>query len=565
MSRMFGPTGSRRRRRSLFGAIGSFLLLVLVLVPSAQAVLSGSPSNMESGNDPSLGLGNMIVNTTGNNDWATVDFNLLTDAAASNSDDSFTPGQKQDTVCPTVEGHKNPPKDDFTHIASFTEVNATTGDTFLYGATIRYTSNGNASENIELKQGTNGFCPGSTTLLQRVAGDKLIAIDYLGGGSAVQFHILTWVTSGACFVGSHSAPCWGATVLDLTGTGFAEGGVNGSQILAANNPISNAVISAGQFAEFGINLSGAGIIPAGSCKSFSQTIWESRSSGSSFVSSTKDIKIDDNDINNCASVSVRKVGSDGGSQEGVIFTLYEGPDITGDVVGTCTVNADGDCVDADGENPFVDLNPGEYTIDETNTPAGYTKDADLPDTFTLAVGDSLELEYTNVRQLGAVQVTKTRKFAGATEGDPNSQPHAGVLFTITGGSLPDAGIEATTDADGIACFDELPLDVEYTVTETVPDGYASADAVQEVTPTATATCTDETFVGSSLSFVNNPLTDLDVTVTSQDPGATESTVSCVDGDGDAVGTPISTPVDPAAFSVDDLGIGTYTCTIVIDP
>jgi uncharacterized surface anchored protein len=229
-------------------------------------------------------------------------------------------------------------------------------------------------------------------------------------------------------------------------------------------------------------------------------------------------------------------------------------------VGTCTVNASGDCLPS-----FTDLNPGTYTIDETNTPSGYTKDPDLPFTFTLAQGESRALSFTNVAQLGAIKVTKTRKNASAASGDPNSQPHAGVVFTITGGAIPAPGVTDTTDANGVACFDGLPLNIEYTVTETVPAGYASVDSVQEATPTASATCADATFVGESLSFVNNPLTDLDVTVTAQDAGATKSTVSCVDGNGDAVGTPISTPVDPAAFSVDDLGIGTYTCTIVIDP
>jgi len=580
MIRIIGQSG-RRRRLALLGTIFTTItLLAVIVVPSAQAVLPGSPSNFESGNDPTLGLGNMMVDNspvpppTPHTDWVSVanagaPYVHLTDAAASTSDDSFEPGSKQDTACPVIEGHKNPPKDDFTDIASYIEVNtdptsANFGDTYLYGATIRYAANGNASENIELNQGTGDLCPGST-LESRVAGDKLIAIDYLGGGKAVEFHVLTWVISGACFVGSHTAPCWGADVLTLD-PNEAEGGVNDVAITAANNPISGVALKAGQFAEFGINLAAAGIVDPDSCVGFTQIVWESRSAGSSFVSSTKDIKIQPVNINVCASVSVRKVGSDGGSQEGVIFTLYSGPLVDATkIVGTCTVNAAGDCVDpVTGLNPFVGLNPGEYTIDETNTPSGYTKDADLPDTFTLADGESLALEYTNVAQRGAIQVTKTRKYASAAEGDPFNQPHAGVVFTITGGAIP-AGTTETTNENGVACFDDLPLNVEYTVTETVPDGYASEDSEQTATPTDEATCADATFVGELLNFVNDPLTDLDVTVTAQDPGATLSTVSCVDVNGDPVGTPITTPVDPAAFSVDGLEIGTYTCTIVIDP
>jgi hypothetical protein len=483
----------------------------------------------------------MIVDTTGNNDWKTVSFTHIPDTAASTSDDSFTPGQKQDTTCPTVEGHKNPPKDDFTDIASYTEVNATTGATYLYGATIRYAANGNASENIELKQGTGGLCPGSTTLLARVAGDKLIAIDYVSGGP--QFHVLTWVTSGACFVGSNSAPCWGATVVEV-GPPNTEGAVNASPITAANNPISNVALVAGKFAEFGINLAGAGIIPSGSCKSFSQTVWESRSSGSSFVSSTKDISIEDQDINSCASLGVRKVGSDGGSQAGAVFTLYEGSDTTGAVVGSCTVDGNGDCLPS-----FADLVPGTYTIDESNTPIGYTKDPSLPFTFTLAQGEDKSLLFTDVAQTGAIKVTKTRKHAAD---GPGNHPHQGVSFTVD-------GVTQQTDANGETCFDGLSQ-AEYTVTETVPGGY-SGTASKQVTVDNPASCSDAAYGGEAVSFHNEPLTNVTVTVDSQVTGGTSSTIDCEPTDND----PDAGPGDDITVTLSDLEPTVLTCTIDIDP
>jgi Prealbumin-like fold domain len=537
-----------RRRWLLSGTVLVTAAVFLLVVASASGVLPGSPSKFESGNDPTLGVGNMIINTAGNSDWISVapgptpGYDHITDAAATNSDDSFTPGQKQDTSCPTIEGHKNPPKDDFTDVASFTEV-AANGDTFLYGATIRYAANGNASENIELKQGTGVpvNCPGSN-LVARVAGDKLIAIDYLGGGSAVQFHVLTWVTSGACFVGSHTAPCWGATVETLD-PNEAEGGVSTSAFTAAQNPISGVPLVAGQFAEFGINLALSGIIPSGSCKSFTQTVWESRSSGSSFVSSTKDISIEDQDINNCASVSVRKVGSDGGSQAGVVFTLYEGPDTSGTVVGTCTVDSNGDCLP-----PFTNLQPGQYTIDETNTPPNYAKDASLPFTFTLAQGEDKALEFTDVAQLGAIKVTKTRKHAADGPGD---HPHAGVSFTV-------GGVTQQTDANGETCFDGLAQDT-YTVHEEVPLGYHVDANDQQVTVDNAATCADVPYGGETASFHNTPLTDITISVDSQVDGGTASTINCdgvtgstgANGDGSVTRT--------------DLEPGTYTCTVVVDP
>jgi len=488
----------------------------------------------------------MVVDATGDNDWKTVTFTHLLDTAASNSDDSFTPGQKQDTTCPTVEGHKNPPKDDFTDVASFTEVasgGVHDGETYLYGATIRYAANGNASENIELKQSST-LCPGSTTLTARSDGDKLIAIDYKGGGSAVQFNILTWVTSGACFVSNDVAPCWGATVLPLD-PASAEGGVNNTDLTIAQNPISGVPLVAGQFAEFGVNLALAGIIPAGSCKSFSQTVWESRASGSSFVSSTKDIKIEDKSINRCPSVAVRKVGSDGGSQAGVIFTLYAGTGTGETVIGTCTVDANGDCLPT-----FTNLQPGTYTLDETNTPAGYTKDPTLPYTFTVAAGDPLlALQFTDPAALGAIKVTKTRKHAADGPGD---HAHAGVSFTVN-------GVTKVTDANGEACFDGLAQGT-YTVHETVPAGYSVDANDKSVTVDNPATCSASPYAGETVSFHNTPLTNITVSVDSQVDGGTASTIDCGGGATGSTGAN-----GDGSVSRNDLPPGTYTCVVVVDP
>jgi hypothetical protein len=249
----------------------------------------------------------MVVNTTGNNDWNSVQGNAnyvhLTDISSSTADDSFASGQKQDVACPVINTNKNPPKDDFTDVASFNETNtdassAQFGHTFLYGATIRVAPNGNADENIELNKGTSGICPGMTNQLQRSAGDKLIAIDYTQGGTVVTFRVFTWVTSGGagtCFVGNDSPPCWGANPQTLS-QNAAEGQVNQSPIAAADNKINNLALETGQFAEFGVDLTAAGIIPANSCQSFPQTIWESRASASSFVSSIEDVSVEKHTI-----------------------------------------------------------------------------------------------------------------------------------------------------------------------------------------------------------------------------------------------------------------------------
>jgi Prealbumin-like fold domain len=565
------------RRRWVLGATTAAVgaLIVVFFVASASGVLPGSPSAFEGGNDPTLGLGNMIVDNhpvpgdpacatlpctpAPHKDWISVtgeaNYVHLTDVASSSTDDSFTPGQKQDTTCPDVTGHGNPPKDDFTDVASFTEVasgGAHDGETYLYGATIRYTANGNASENVELKQSST-LCPGSTVLTVRTAGDKLLAIDYLGGGKAVQFHVLTWVTSGPCFVGNDVAPCWGATVLTLD-PNSAEGGVNTSAITVAQNPISGAALVAGQFAEFGVNLALAGIIPAGSCKSFNQTVWESRSSGSSFVSSTKDIRIEDKSINNCPTLNVRKVGSDGGSQAGAIFTLYAGTGTGGTVIGTCTVDASGDCVPS-----FGSLQTGTYTLDETNTPAGYAKDPTLPYTFTLVQGQNLTLTFTDPALKGALSIVKNSTKGGAVK-------VAGAVFSYDGGSVTDNGAGDENPAIGAVCVSNL-VPGGYTVTETSPPaGYgAAAGGPQSVTVVNGTNCgLNPPGAGATATFTNPPLSDIQVNFRDGGSGETSAVISC----DNTTGTTSTTPASGWTTTETNTGVEAptvVTCTITIDP
>jgi Prealbumin-like fold domain len=571
--RILGPTKSRRRRRFLLAPVLLVVLFGLIAISSASGVLTGSPSKFESGNDPTLGLGNMIVNTTGNTDWISVtgdpNYVHLADAAATNSDDSFTPGQKQDSACPTVEGHKNPPKDDFTDVASFNETNTTPGspnlgDVYLYGATIRFQPNGNASENIELKQGTSGTCaPTNPDLLARTPGDKLIAIDYLGGGSAVQFHVLTWVASGPCFVANDPAPCWGATVQDLTGSGFAEGGVNDAPITVAQNPISGVALKAGQFAEFGVNLSDAGIIPSGTCGGFAQTIWESRSSGSSFVSSTKDITVEDHAINPCGNVEVTKVGSDGGAQTGAVFTLYSGSDTTGQVVGTCTVNAAGECVNDNGTTLFPPsfgaLQPGTYTIDETTVPANYGKDPSLPHTFTVASGETVVLTFTDPRLAGALAIVKNSTKGGAVTA-------AGAVFSYDGHSVTDNGTNDEDSDIGQVCVSGLNLG-PYSVDETSPPpGYGDAPGgPQSVTVVNGTNCTtNPPGAGATATFTNPPLSDIQVNFRDGGSNETSATITC----DNTTGAGSNTPAAGWDTSRTVTGVEAPTdihCTISIDP
>ena len=161
---------------------------------------------------------------------------------------------------------------------------------------------------------------------------------------------------------------------------------------------------------------------------------------------------------------------------------------------------------------------------------------------------------------GAIEVNKFTKVPG--NGD---QPLAGAGFTLfDNGTAIDPPGEVTTGADGIACFDGLPVNTEFRLSETtVPDGYTGA-ADQQVTSSAANADCDGVGTPTTVDVENIPLTDFTGTLTAQVPGATESTIVCVDEEGNPIGD--SGPfADPATVEITDLEPGTYNCTLVIDP
>jgi Prealbumin-like fold domain len=538
---------------------------------AAQATLSGSPSNFQS-ND-----GNMVA-TTGTHDWNNVSFDHLADTAASNGDDSFTSGQKQDTTCPTVEGHKNPPKDDFTDVASYSEV-ATNGDTFLYGATIRYAANGDASENIELKQGTDGLCTGSTTIYKRVAGDRLIAIDYLNGGTSIDVHVLTWVTSGACLVSADTAPCWGATV-QSPGSAGAEGEASQSAITAANNPINGKALVAGQFAEFGINMRIAGIIPANACVSFAQTIWESRSSGSSFVSTTKDVSFEDTTLSNCGRVKIIKRTNPRGVNQAFSFTSnLAGSELTcsKSTATSFSLNDNGNTTaDSTGNTQDCQKVPvGNYTVTEGANPTGFafgslsctatgtgasgSQDATVAKqaNITVTADSVITCVYTNNQQKGALLITKT-----SSKG--TNPALAGATFTVKQGGTAISGSPFTTDANGEICVGDLNFGT-YSVQETgAPTGYAIDDTTaHDVSVSANSTCGD----GNEATFgaTDTPLSDVQVRFRDGGSGATSITSMTCDNSTGTSSTTDTTGWDDTLTITGVSAPTTIVCTIVVDP
>jgi hypothetical protein len=556
-------TKHRKVRQRVGVVVALAGLFGLALAAPGLANLSGS--NFES-ND-----GNLIVNTTGNTDWVNAPNRVRGDDLASGrTDNSFGQGTKEDDPNVTVVSGSIPPqKSDLTRFYVASEF--ANNSNFLYLAWERSNVLGSANMDFELNQKAQ---PDLTTTgpksLVRTAGDILITFDFGGSGSPT-LGLLKWVTSGStsqCFA-TNALPCWGNRV-DLSAAGFADGAVNSSTV---TDPIANVSLPAGTFGEAAVNLTAAGVFPAGTCEALGSAFLKSRSSAS-FPAEVKDfVAPQPVNISNCGTINIIKHTNPRGINQDFSYTstIPATPS-------TCTLDTTPDSFtlnDSAGVDPTPPITTGTANTENcSNVPAGtytVTEGADPANfafeslvctadggssfttsgktaTITLAPNGTVTCIYTNELQTGAIQVTKTRKHAADGPGD---HPHAGVSFTVN-------GTTKVTDANGVACFDGLTFGT-YPVTETVPAGYHVDGNPKSVVVDNTASCSDSPYVGETVSFHNTPLTNITASVDSQIDGGTSSTIDCngTTGTTDANGD--------GSVTVNDLEPGTYTCTIVIDP
>ena len=151
------------------------------------------------------------------------------------------------------------------------------------------------------------------------------------------------------------------------------------------------------------------------------------------------------------------------NREGIDFVLSGTSDSGRDVEITATT-------DADGVAKFENIPIGTYTVteDAETTPYAYLT-AD-PQTVEVFYAQTTDATIYNEEKSGTIKVQKR------TEGDLNLE---GIKFILSGTS--DSGreieIEATTNADGEATFENIPIGT-YTVTEgaeTTPYAYLTAD------------------------------------------------------------------------------------------
>jgi hypothetical protein len=558
---------STRRRWMFIGSGTTLVAAMLLIVAAATANLAGS--SFES-ND-----GNLIVNGGANaTDWANAPHRVRGDDLPSGSgDNAFGQGTKEDDPnVSVVTGSIPPQKSDLTrfYVASEFASNAN----YLYLAWERANVLGSANMDFELNQKAQPdlTTTGAKTLV-RTAGDILITFDFGGSGNPT-LGLLKWVTTGAtsqCF-SANKLPCWGNRV-DLSAAGFADGAVNSTTVL---DPIANVSLPAGTFGEAAVNLTAAGVFPAGTCEALGSAFLKSRSSAS-FPAEVKDfVAPQPVNISNCGTINIIKHTNPRGENQNFSYTSTIPNPASGSTTPSCSLDSSpssftlNDDAGVDPASPITagtantehcaNVPVGTYTVTEGADPANFAFESltcssggttsGKVATITIVPDAVVTCIYTNQLQTGAILVTKTRKHAAAGSGD---HPHAGVSFTVD-------GVTKQTDANGQACFGGLQFG-NHTVHETVPAGYSVDGNDKVVNVNNTATCTDDPYVGETVSFHNTPLTDLTVTVNSQVDGGTASTVACTpDGPSGSTGAN-----GDGTFSDTNLAPGTYTCVVVIDP
>ncbi len=561
---------SKDRKR----AKGGFLAVTLALVAAACSGTNAGEENKGASSHPEVSFAgsNFEIDTDANikaddpapsKDWGNVPQcsasvttnceNRKADLASGGGDDSFGQGTKEDTAVPTVvDGSIPPNKSDLKFFGVFQEGDTATGFLNLYWSRVQDPS-GTTNMDFEFnaRQCTPGLTPADPDCTSngvtpiRSIGDLLIIYDLANGGTNPVLSLREWTGTE-----------WGAAT-NLTTSGTATGSINTTPIPASDADGLGAH-SARTFGEAQIKLSAIFNDPT-KCEGFGSAYLKSRSSDA-FNAATKDfIAPTAVNISNCGRVVVQK--TDGTS-------ALAGAEFTINPANSATPPSD-DLVPVSGATGLFCIDKlligTEYTVHESVTPPGYDPAADqkfTPSTTGSCSGvtssTTPDLTFVNLPQKGAIVITKTQKSVNGPIA------HAGVSFTVN-------GVTKTTDANGKACFDNLPF-TSYTVRETVPVKYlgegdvaAGGNVDKSVSVTKKADCTT-TGIGdaATVSFVNTPLSDITVSFSSQITNGTAAKIACT---GLTATPPDGTPnaFNDTSETFVNLKPGTYNCTVEIDP
>lgn len=258
-----------------------------------------------------------------------------------------------------------------------------------------------------------------------------------------------------------------------------------------------------------------------------------------------------------------------------------------------SIKSPDDNILSDGQSFTVEnLNPAsDYTVTESDptpnfdltgiscddgssTEASTGSVATRTATFKLEPGETVKCTFTNT-QRNSLIIKKVAKDASTTT--PGNELLGGATFKIepnptTGDSFMTVTDDMTGDqfntTAGLICIDNVkPTISSFKITETdAPTGYKMA-AAQDAVTSSVGTCTSRGTSVADATFVNDPLSSIEIIFKSLAAGAqgdaTKATeISCKDSS-DATRSSTGTTNVDETFS--DLEADTYTCTIVIDP
>jgi hypothetical protein len=295
---MFQKPGVRRAMLGAFVLVGAAFVPGVAFASHPEVSLPGS--NFEIDTDANL----KVDDPSPSIDWANVAETRKADKPTGATDDSFGQGTKEDTPVPSVVSGSIPPnKSDLKNFGVYLESTPTTKFIHLFWHRVQEPT-GTTNMDFEFNQSKVVSANGVTPV--RTAGDLLLQYDLAQGGTNPQLFLSRWVTSGPSSQceASNAVPCWGTRV-NLSTAGIATGSINTSTIPAADSDGLQATpISPRTFGEASINFSS--LIDPTKCTSFGSVYLKSRSSDA-FTSAVKDfIAPTPTNINNCASVIIRK-------------------------------------------------------------------------------------------------------------------------------------------------------------------------------------------------------------------------------------------------------------------
>jgi uncharacterized repeat protein (TIGR01451 family) len=504
-------TRARRVGASLLvlGLLSS--LFVLTAPPAGAASVLGG---FETDGNQELGGGDLI-------DWGTVktDDDITQWVLIEDDGESYIDSAKEQD--PSIWGcaaNEAPPKDNILRLYLASQISAT--DQVLHIAYVRATGTGDTDIDVEFNRVTGQFsCPDGDGK-SRSEDDILISFVFPGGDDPAQVDVYRWDPDVAVPPADNDfVPGDGHWVHVNTP---AVAGADNAGTTIEDLFFDSSDLAPRTFGELTVDL--ALLFQDGllSCPGLGFVSPHSRASHS-FASDLKDILPETPfNLSDCGSLKLKKVDDLDQPMAGVTFGLYQNVDGTKgapvQLLGqdlTCTTNAQGIC-------SFPRVPPGSYLIDEIDTPAGYTKDPDLPFPVTITqfghvdLSDGLAEWFVNSRKTGSVTVTKyladeagNRIDLTAANVGSYSKFIVGAKFDLQQGSslvtsvkadgtpascvITLAGIDFATDS--ASCTITKVLYGNYVVHETPPAGTEPVLQNQAIT-------VDDSHVQVSVSFTN---------------------------------------------------------------